>query len=372
MGNGHTREHFWDCGGQQYTSKDKDRHGQNGMQCYNEDDEEVSESENDFDEAYEVDSGKILGQGKFSVVRACWRRGHPSKKYALKEILTCQADSSSISRIREEINVLRVLGGHPGIIQLVDTNDSSSDRFRIIMDLCEGGELYDRIQQLKMYTEWEARLCVGNLVNAVAYIHGKGIMHRDLKPENILLVGASNTDIKISDFGLARMSKDFPARFPRATSICGSDFYLAPEVIKQEEYGREIDVWALGVITYCVLSGSLPFFNSVLHKLYRQIVERDIGFPDTPWRNVSKGGVDFVLRLLRVQPGERPTMDAALSHPWIAEAKHALPRAALSDASSLGIGASFPTEIPGRLGSAANPLRRAEPSQHIVRPMGTR
>merc|ERR1712048_672917 len=136
--------------------------------------------------------------------------------------------------------------------------------------------------------------------------------------ENILLASrVRNTDIKISDFGLARISRDYPRRLPRSHSICGSDFYLAPEVIKQEEYGREIDIWALGVITYVLLSGSLPFVHNVLHKLYRQIVERDLSFPEQAWKNVSKGALDFILRLLQVRAGDRLTADQALSHPWL-------------------------------------------------------
>merc|ERR1712224_1073625 len=115
------------------------------------------------------------------------------------------------------------------------------------------------------YPEMEGKVVVSNLVEAVAYIHSKGIMHRDLKPENILLVSKdSDTDIKISDFGLAKVSKDFPNRLPRSASICGSDFYLAPEVVRQEEYGREVDIWSAGVVAYVVLSGSLPFFHNVL------------------------------------------------------------------------------------------------------------
>merc|ERR1712224_850768 len=152
------------------------------------------------------------------------------------------------------------------------------------------------------YPEMEGKVVVSNLVEAVAYIHSKGIMHRDLKPENILLVSKnSDTDIKISDFGLAKISKDFPHRLPRSESICGSDFYLAPEVIRQEEYGREIDIWAVGVITYALLSGSLPFFRDLLHKLYRQIMERDVSFPESKWSKVSMGAQDFILRLLQVR-----------------------------------------------------------------------
>merc|ERR1712176_712191 len=160
-----------------------------------------------------------------------------------------------------------------------------------------------------------------NLLDACAYIHSKGIMHRDLKPENILLASkVSNTDIKISDFGLAKISKDYPRRLPRSHSICGSDFYLEPEVIKQEEYGREIDIWSVGVVAYVVLSGSLPFFHNVLHKLYRQIVERDLSFPEQSWKNVSKGAHDFILRLMQVRAGDRLTADQALYNPWLRSA----------------------------------------------------
>merc|ERR1719238_800797 len=182
------------------------------------------------------------------------------------------------------------LGNHPAIIQLIDIDDSLPNQIRLVLELCEGGELYDRIQQKQYYPEQEGKVLIQNLLQAVAFIHSKGIMHRDLKPENILLASkVSNTDVKISDFGLAKISKDFPRRLPRSHSICGSDFYLAPEVIKQEEYGREIDIWSVGIITYVLLSGSLPFFHNVLHKLYRKIVERDLTFPEPQWSKVSKG-----------------------------------------------------------------------------------
>jgi len=271
-----------------------------------------------FDSQYDVDEANYLGTGKFSVVQLCWRKYQPEKRYALKVINTRPDDHQSQTRIYEEINILRILGNHPTIIQLVDMDDSMHNTIRLVLELCEGGELYDRIQQKQFYPEQEAKVLIKNLFEAMAFIHGKGIMHRDLKPENILLASkVSNTDIKISDFGLAKVSKDYPRRLPRSHSICGSDFYLAPEVIKQEEYGREIDVWSLGVVAYVVLSGSLPFFHNVLHKLYRQIVERDLSFPEQAWRSVAKGAQDFILRLLQVRPGERLTSEQALNHPWL-------------------------------------------------------
>lgn len=365
MGNEHSS---LDCGAFR-EAKERGSGAHSISTCYNDGHDDESEDEVIFNDMYDVDQ-TIIGTGKFSVVKLCWRKGNPESKYALKEISTslALAEAASLRRVHEEIYILKVVGDHPGITKLVDADDSLPDRIRLVLDLCVGGELYDRIQALGNYPERDARLCIGNLLKAIAYVHSKGIMHRDLKPENILLVSKTdNCDIKISDFGLARISRDFPAKLPRASSICGSDFYLAPELIKQQEYGREIDIWAIGVITYCVVSGSLPFFNSVLHKLYRQIVERDLSFPDHPWRNVSKGGVDFVLRMLQVQPGERPTAELALRHPWIAEAigGNRLPRATGSDAGSLS--AIVPPAQISR-GAPRNPLERSTQSHmHVGR-----
>jgi serine/threonine protein kinase len=278
----------------------------------------MSFNDGDFDSTYEVDEQSPLGTGKFSVVYLTWLRSQPEKQFALKVINTSPSDRHALKRIYEEIHILKMLENHSSIIQMIDVDESRTNQVRIVMELCEGGELYDRIQQKQFYQEPEAKVLVRNLVGAIAFIHSRGIMHRDLKPENILLASkVSHTEIKISDFGLARCSSDFPRRLPRSSSICGSDFYLAPEVIKQEEYGREIDIWAAGVITYVVLSGSLPFFHNVLHKLYRQIMERDLSFPEQAWKSVSKGVQDFVLRLLQCRPGDRLTAEQSLNHPWL-------------------------------------------------------
>lgn len=271
-----------------------------------------------FDDIYEVNEDKPLGRGKFGQVYRCWLRNDHSQRYALKAIDTRNNDMAGIDRIRDEIHILQVLGAHNGLVSCVDVDESLPGTIRLVMELCDGGELYDRIQKKTRYNEQEAKAVCVNLLEALEYVHSKGVMHRDLKPENILLCSRhSDTDVKISDFGLAKMSKNFPERLPRSNSICGSDFYLAPEIIKQEEYGREVDIWALGVVTFVLLSGTLPFYHEVLHKLYRQIVEREMNFSNQAWKSVSKGGMDFVLRMLQVRVGERMSADQALLHPWL-------------------------------------------------------
>jgi len=316
---------------------------------------DVLYGDSSFDAQYEVDESNYIGTGKFSVVHLCWRRYQPEKRYALKVINTRPDDHQSTNRIYEEINIMRALGNHPAIIQLVDMDESMGNSIRLVLELCEGGELYDRIQQKQFYPEQEAKLLIRNLLEAVGFIHSKGIMHRDLKPENILLASkVSNTDVKVSDFGLAKISKDYPRRLPRSHSICGSDFYLAPEVIKQEEYGREIDIWSVGVVCYVVLSGSLPFFHNVLHKLYRQIVERDLAFPEQAWKSVAKGAQDFILRLLQVRPGDRLTAEQGLNHPWLR---------------SIGQkGGSFGSDWTGANGASGNVNLQTQPSNYQQSP----
>jgi len=244
-----------------------------------------------------------------------WDRKDPTKKYAMK--MSPPIDETMRERLRTEVRIMQHLGRHRGLVSLIDYEETANGSFKLVLDLCEGGELYDRIHKKGCYSEREAKIVLGHLLETISFMHSRGVMHRDLKPENILLTSReSDVDVKISDLGLAKISDS--GSFPRAKSICGSDYYLAPEVIEQQEYGKEIDIWALGVVTYVLLSGSLPFFhNRHLHKLYRQIVERDISFPSSQWGNVSKGAQDFILRMLHVQPEMRMTAEQALQHPWL-------------------------------------------------------
>eukprot|EP00916_Digyalum_oweni_P019759 GHVL01032979.1.p1 GENE.GHVL01032979.1~~GHVL01032979.1.p1 ORF type:complete len:377 (+),score=51.83 GHVL01032979.1:58-1188(+) len=269
-----------------------------------------------FDDRYHI--GDHLGTGRFAEVYVCFDRANDNKKYAIKVMQA--REGHILTRIREEIAILKDLRGHKGVVTLIDSHEqelaNGGYEVRVVLELCDGGELYDKVQNNSVYSEEDCRILIRNLLETIAFIHSKGIMHRDIKPENILLSSKTDpTSVKLSDFGLARRSTR--NALPRSRSICGSDFYLAPEVIKHEEYGREIDIWSVGVVTYVSLSGSLPFFHNILHKLYRQIVERDISFPAAQWGGISRGGQDFILRLLQNSPNDRLTAEQALQHPWL-------------------------------------------------------
>jgi len=189
------------------------------------------------------------------------------------------------------------------------------------LELAVGGDLLDKIQEVKKFIEPEAKRLFTQMLNAVAYLHKHGIAHRDLKPENILL--DKNGNIKISDFGLAR----FVEQVEMMTTLCGTPQYIAPEIVcmgipeedkpPPEGYGPAVDMWSLGCILYTLLSGELPFQNNNRKGLWHQIREGIYSFPPHLWNGISKIVKNLIRRLLDLNPDTRITAEGALEHPWI-------------------------------------------------------
>lgn len=142
-----------------------------------------------------------------------------------------------------------------------------------------------------------------------------GIVHRDLKPENLLY---STTDpdspIKITDFGLAKKRE----KNQLLHTACGTPAYVAPEVLRKENYGKEVDLWSLGVVLYIILCGFPPFFSDNSAELFEIIKSGKFTFLDPYWTDISSEAKDLVRGLLTVDPKKRYTCEQVLSHPWIA------------------------------------------------------
>eukprot|EP00415_Alexandrium_ostenfeldii_P002852 UN2852 len=188
------------------------------------------------------------------------------------------------------------------------------------------------------YEEDEGSQVVHQLLEAVDFMHGRGVMHRDLKLENVLLVSRdSDVDTKVCDFGIAKIAEPAPCvepptsdavmpltmqrGVPRSSSFKGSNLYLAPELIRQEEYGPEIDVWAVGVITYGLLAGALPFNSEAndMRELYTKIVYCDLRFTGEVWEEKSRLSREFIESLLIVDPERRPKAKEAMGHKWCSQ-----------------------------------------------------
>merc|ERR1712232_63358 len=142
--------------------------------------------------------------------------------------------------MHSEISILQAIGNHPYIMNLHDVFAEAPTTIYMVRDHCEGGELYDRIRQKMFYKEGEAKAVLYQLCEALGYVHSKGIMHRDLKPENILLVHMySDIEVKLSNFKFAKAGLQCGSKRLelKSASVCGSDYYLPPEMIKLEKHG---------------------------------------------------------------------------------------------------------------------------------------
>lgn len=252
-----------------------------------------------------------LGSGAFSVVKLAVNL-ETSEKAAVKVIPKKKLSDEDYQSLLTEIEILSSLH-HPHIIQLYETFDEGEDFF-IVTELVEGGELFDRIVSKAHYTEKEARDLIKLVLETMAYIHGQGIVHRDLKPENLLLCSETDdSNLKIADFGFAKRIKDL---LPKETA-CGTPGYVAPEILRGDKYGAEVDIWSLGVICYVLLAGYPPFYDEDQKRLFRKIKEGRYHFHEDYWSNTSPEAINMIQMMLCVDQSKRWTAEQLLKHPWL-------------------------------------------------------
>lgn len=225
-----------------------------------------------------------------------------------------------IEHQREEILILDRLD-HPNILSLVEFVETQHRMF-IMTELLRGGDLFDFVIEKGTLSELEASQIVQEVVRGLEYVHSKGVIHRDLKPENLLLVNPGAADrVKIVDFGF---SKAVLHRL--ATSYTGTAGYLAPELRLCRPYTSAVDIWALGVILYILLSGRMPFPSDAtpLQALDLDGTNADsaaggykLTFPDEQWESVSASAKELITQMLRLAPHTRLTATEVLAHPWV-------------------------------------------------------
>ncbi|RZC36561.1 calcium/calmodulin-dependent protein kinase type 1 [Asbolus verrucosus] len=181
------------------------------------------------------------------------------------------------------------------------------------MELVTGGELFDRIVEKGSYTEKDAADLIRQVLEAVDYMHEQGVVHRDLKPENLLYYSPDeDSKIMISDFGLSKMEDS-----GIMATACGTPGYVAPEVLAQKPYGKAVDVWSIGVISYILLCGYPPFYDENDANLFAQILKGEFEFDSPYWDEISDSAKDFIRQLMCVNVEKRFTCRQALAHPWI-------------------------------------------------------
>lgn len=263
---------------------------------------------------------KTLGSGACGEVKLAFER-KTCKKVAIKIIskrkfaIGSERDADPVPDVKTEIHILKKLN-HPCIIKIKDFFDAED--YYIVLELMEGGELFDRVVGNKRLKEATCKLYFYQMLLAVQYLHENGIIHRDLKPENVLLSSQKEDClIKITDFGQSKILGETSLM----RTLCGTPTYLAPEVLNSfgtAGYNRAVDCWSLGVILFICLSGYPPFSE---HKtqvsLKDQITSGKFNFISEVWAEVSEKALDLVKKLLIVDPKVRFTTEEALRHPWL-------------------------------------------------------
>lgn len=263
-----------------------------------------------------LEIGEEVGRGHFGYTcSAKFKKGEfKGQQVAVKVIPKSKMTTAiAVEDVRREVKILRALTGHSNLVKFYDAFEDH-DNVYIVMELCEGGELLDRIlARGGKYSEDDAKAVMVQILNVVAFCHLQGVVHRDLKPENFLYISKEeNSLLKAIDFGLS----DFVRPDERLNDIVGSAYYVAPEVLHRS-YGTEGDVWSIGVISYILLCGSRPFWARTESGIFRAVLKADPNFNEPPWPSLSPEAKDFVKRLLIKDPRKRMTAAQALCHPWI-------------------------------------------------------
>ncbi|OIW18047.1 hypothetical protein TanjilG_07538 [Lupinus angustifolius] len=202
--------------------------------------------------------GKELGRGQFGVTHLCIHKV-TGQHFACKTIAKRKlVNKEDIEDVRREVQIMHHLTGQPNIVELKGAYEDKQS-VHLVMELCAGGELFDRIIAKGHYTERAAASLLRSIVQIVHTFHSMGVIHRDLKPENFLLLSKDeNAPLKATDFGLSVFYK----QGEMFKDIVGSAYYIAPEVLKRR-YGPEVDIWSVGVMLYILLCGVPPFWAGV-------------------------------------------------------------------------------------------------------------
>lgn len=263
-------------------------------------------------------SKKKLGTGLYADVYECKNTitgGHfAAKRFKKKLVYGLEL------MLQTEFQVLKaVLREHKNILSMIDYFETS-EYFYLVTDLANGGELFERITQSPndRLTIADTRSILVNLLSALAHLHRNGIVHRDIKAENILFASRNSRAslLLLADFGHAQILTGGEM----ALTFGGTLSYLAPEVVNRVGHSFPVDIWAVGVLTYFMLCGYMPFDCDTDAETKQYIKTADYVYePEEYWSDIPADAKDFIDNCLRVNPDERITAEESLKHPFLAE-----------------------------------------------------
>lgn len=267
----------------------------------------VKENSSSFYSVYKLES-QPLGSGRNGEVRKCIHIA--SKDVRVVKIIAKSGLSANMVESREvfkEVEILKTVD-HPNLPRIYEFFEDESN-FYIVLELCSGGDLFDRVLEVKRFSESQAAEIMSQVLSGLTYLHAKKIVHRDIKLENILLENKENLFIKIIDFDTATFFKQGYER-----GIYGTPMYMAPEVVKGR-YTENCDLWSCGIILYILLQGRPPY-DGTDEELFELLKDVKINI-DADCAELSESCRDLLKKLLEPEASKRISAEAACMHPWI-------------------------------------------------------
>jgi len=222
--------------------------------------------------------------------------------------------NQDLELVRTEIEILKICQ-HPNIIRIYDVFENV-DFIYIIMEFCSGGDLFSYLEKRGFrLSEPKAAALIHKVSAACYYLHSYGICHRDLKPENILMTDSTeDADLRLLDFGLSKIIGPSET----CNEPYGTLSYVAPEILLEKPYTKAVDLWSIGIITYLLLCGCLPFDDEKSEReIARQTIHDPVPYHSSIWKKLSAEAKLFVDNLLNKDPKKRMFIKDVLEHPWI-------------------------------------------------------
>lgn len=256
---------------------------------------------------YDIDT-KVLGSGYNGQVLLATSKV-TGNKFAVKSFRLSSASNEKKEELVTECEIFLAMD-HPFIARLVDVYEGTGE-LQLVMECLTGGELFERVQQKKRFSERDAANSTYQMLLAINYIHSHGVVHRDIKLENFLYDAPESDTLKLIDFGFSKIWEPNT----RMALSCGTLAYVAPEVLAKS-YTSQCDLWSMGVISFILLVGYMPFYGSQQQQI-KHIKEGKFLYKEDKWKTVSKDARNFVQSLIVVDPLVRMTASQALEHPFI-------------------------------------------------------